>query len=391
MIWNRIIFLSVVASLGVISASLCAPALPFIADHFSAKFSMIQFTISLFLVGNAFGQLVSGPLSDQIGIKKVLLGGLTLFILASIGCGLSSEMSLLLTYRFFQGMGSSVGPVLSRAMAAGYYSKERSAQVLSYGAMGVGLASMLSILSSGYLTLVSWRSNFYLAASLGVFLLIWTLYALKDLKASEKEKISLRILLSNMGAIFKEPQFLANTFCHTMTYGLMYGYIALFPFFLKKFHSGNNPVQVGIYSAYMIAFYMMGSFLAAKLVMKSSSKRLTQLGIALQGLSGALLMIGLPSFWFLMVIALFNISIGLILPLTSAAALSPFKGQAVGSASSALGLSYRFIGALISTGICQFSLLGGKSLGIAMVVFSLLSLLGFRLNALSSARKNSES
>jgi len=63
---NRVVFLSIIAALGVISASLCAPALPFIADHFSAQFSYIQFTISLFLVGNALGQFLSGPLSDQV-------------------------------------------------------------------------------------------------------------------------------------------------------------------------------------------------------------------------------------------------------------------------------------------------------------------------------------
>lgn len=101
---NLKFFLSIVAALGVISASLCAPALPYIADHFSADFSIIQFTISLFLIGNACGQFLSGPLSDQIGQRSVLLGGLFLYILSSCSCAIADEMSVLLTARFFQGM-----------------------------------------------------------------------------------------------------------------------------------------------------------------------------------------------------------------------------------------------------------------------------------------------
>src|ERR1700722_6393764 len=107
---NRVIFLSIVAAIGVISASLCAPALPFIADHFSTHFSYIQFTISLFLIGNAFGQFMSGPLSDQLGQRTVLLGGLVLYVIASCGCASADQMNILLVSRFFQGMGSSVGP-----------------------------------------------------------------------------------------------------------------------------------------------------------------------------------------------------------------------------------------------------------------------------------------
>ena len=127
--WNRVVFLSVLASIGVISATLCAPALPFIADRFSADLSYVQFTISLFLVGNAFGQFLSGPLSDRIGQRTTLLGGLSLYIVASSACALSNQMSFLLIARFFQGMGSAAGPVFSRAIATSSFPPKRSAQV----------------------------------------------------------------------------------------------------------------------------------------------------------------------------------------------------------------------------------------------------------------------
>lgn len=373
--FNRVVFLSIVAAIGVISASLCAPALPFIADHFSTHFSHIQFTISLFLVGNAFGQFMSGPLSDQVGQRTVLLGGLLLYILASCGCALSGQMSVLLACRFFQGMGSSVGPVLARAIATSSYPPNKSAQVQSYGAIGVGIASMLAILSSGQLTLVSWRWNFWLAASLGVILFAWTCVTLKKASLPALQQISLRQIFAQMKLVFTNSRFLGPAFCHSMTYGLMYGYIALFPFLLIEFFHEKNPTQVGIYSAYMIAFYMLGAFFASRLVVRWSSNRLIGLGVLLQLISGVLLFLSSTFPITLCSLFLFNFSIGIILPLTASSALIPFVGRAVGTASSSLGVSYRLIGSILSAAICQFPLLGGKNLGVAIFILSLGSLM----------------
>jgi MFS transporter, DHA1 family, multidrug resistance protein len=372
---SRMVFLSIVAAIGIISASLCAPALPFIADHFSAHFSSIQFTISLFLMGNALGQFLSGPLSDQIGQRRVLLAALSLYIIASCGCALADQMSILLTARFFQGMGSAVGPVLSRAIAVNSFPPKKSAQVQSYGAIGVGVASILAILCSGELTLVSWRGNFWLAACLGVVLLIWSVQALKHSPTLVVRSFSLKQAIPQMKQVLTHPLFLGASFCHSMTYGLMYGYITLFPFLLIEIFHEKNPMQVGIYSAYMIAFYMLGAFIASRLILKWPQNRLIVSGIILQLTAGILLTLNFFPLLFLAALCLFNLSIGIILPLTSAAALAPFAGYAVGTASSSLGLCYRLIGSLLSIAICQVPLAGGRNLGIAMFLVSTGSLI----------------
>ncbi len=372
------------AAIGVISASLCAPALPFIADHFNAHFSSVQFTISLFLVGNAFGQFLSGPLSDQIGQRLVLLGGLLLYIIASCGCALADQMALLLTARFFQGMGSAVGPVLARAIATNQFSPEKSAQVQSYGAMGVGVASILAILSSGQITLVSWRGNFWLATALGGLLFFWAMATLKKAPLAP-QPASLKQLFAQMKQVFIHPHFLGSAICHSITYGLMYGYIALFPFLLIEIFHEKNPSQVGLYSALMIAFYMLGAFFASRFVFRWTQNRLIAIGLLLQLISGAWLAFTSSP---LTALCMFNISIGIILPLTSATALAPFKGYAVGSASSTLGLTYRLIGSGLSMLICRFPIAGGKNLGLAILLFSAGSFAFFRWMASRFIRVN---
>lgn len=375
---NRVIFLSIVAAIGVISASLCAPALPHIADHFSADFTYIQFTISLFLIGNAFGQFVSGPLSDQIGQRKVLLGGLFLYLLASCGCALSTQMSFLLTSRFFQGMGSAVGPVLARAIASNSFSQTKSAQVQSYGAIGVGVATILSVLCSGQLTLYSWRGNFWFAAALGVLLILWTLRALKQEDAPKEKALSLKQSFQQMRWVMTHKDFISHAFCHAMAYGLMYGYISLFPFLLIEFFQKKDPTQVSMHSSYMIITYMLGAYVASQLVVKYSSVRLAVSGVLMQLAAGFFLMLSTTPVASLLSLVLFNFGLGLILPMTVAAALAPFVGQAAGTASSTLGLSYRFIGSLLSTLICYLPIAGGKNLGLSILLLSTLSLAVFK-------------
>lgn len=368
-----VLFLSIIAAMGVISSTLCAPALPFITDHFSSKIADVQFTISLFLIGNAFGQFASGPLSDRLGQKKVLMGALLLYVAASLCAALAGSMGVLIGSRFFQGMGSSVGPVLARAIAAHRFSHLRSAQVQSYNAIGIGIASILAILCAGKITLVSWRGNFFLAALLGLLLFAWT-FRILPAEGGSSGRFSLRGIFSDMKAVFSSRGFLKPASCHAMSYGLMYGYIALFPFFLREIFQKNDPMKVAEYSAYMIVVYMIGAFVAGKSVLKFSLEKMVQFGILCQLLSGILLLASSGFFPFLSAMVLYNFSIGIILPLTASSALFPFTGKFVGAASSSLGLSYRMVGSVLSALIASLPLYQGKNLGLALVVLSLLSL-----------------
>ncbi len=367
---NRIVFLSVLTAIGSISATLCAPALPFIADHFSAQFSTVQFTISLFLLGNAFGQFLSGPLSDQIGQRIILLGGLFLYILASLGCALANQVEVLLFARFLQGAGAAVGPVLSRAIAATSFPPEKAAQVQSYGTMGIGVAGILSVLCSGALTRISWRGCFWLAAVLGILLFIWASALLK--KGVAAQSFSLRQTFSQMGRIATNRRFFGSASSNCITYGLMYGYIALFPFLIAEMFHEKNPIQVATYTAYMIAFYMFGAYLASRLILKWGQDRMIFMGIGLQLISGLLLYFT-PLFF--LAVTVFNISIGIIIPLTFSSALAPFVNEGAGTASSALGLSYRFLGSILSSLVC---FIGGGFLGLSIFFLSVLSLILFQ-------------
>src|SRR3546814_19622534 len=85
------------------------------ADFGADKLAMQQ-TISAYLVAYALMSLVHGPLSDAIGRRRVILGGLSVFTLASVGCALSTDLAMLLAFRALQGLSAGVGLIVGRAV-----------------------------------------------------------------------------------------------------------------------------------------------------------------------------------------------------------------------------------------------------------------------------------
>lgn len=365
----------------MISATLCAPALPYIKDYFGSQFSILQFVITLFMLGNAFGQFISGPLSDQIGQKKVLTAGLILYTLASIGCALAENMPSLIAFRFIQGMGSAVGPVLARAIAANMYSVDVSAKVKSYGAIAIGLVSIITMLFSGQVTLISWRGNFWLASLFGAFLLFWSRQHMNEVCSQSNTKVVFLKSLKEMKEILFNPDFLKNGLPHAFTHGVMYGYIILFPFALNNLFSENTALITAFLSGVMIVFYMLGAGFSARFVEAIGSAKMLRYGVFLQLLSGICLFFA-PSMFILPAIVLFNLSIGIVLPVSAARSLFPFstfasantsKSVKVGGASSCLGLLTRFLSAFISMAISQFSPSNAAGLALSIIAISILS------------------
>ena len=104
------ILLTAMVALGPISTDLYLPSLPAIGAAFAVGNGEVQLTLSVFLAGFAVSQLVYGPLSDRFGRRPVILGGLTLYLLASIACALAPDIELLILARFLQAVGACVGP-----------------------------------------------------------------------------------------------------------------------------------------------------------------------------------------------------------------------------------------------------------------------------------------
>ncbi|MEN3754579.1 MFS transporter [Mangrovibacter sp. SLW1] len=103
------LILGMLAALGPLCTDFYLPALPDITAHLQVSTSATQLTLTASLVGLGLGQLVFGPLSDRMGRKVPLLASLIIFILASIGCAIATNMPGLMAARFIQGLAGAGG------------------------------------------------------------------------------------------------------------------------------------------------------------------------------------------------------------------------------------------------------------------------------------------
>ncbi|MFZ1831531.1 MAG: MFS transporter, partial [Pseudomonadales bacterium] len=117
---SRLALIALVAC-SAVSTDLYLSGIPGLISELGASHADGQLTLSLFMVGFAFGQLLFGPLSDYYGRIPVVTAGLALYCIASLGCAIAPGMNLLLAARLVQGLGAASGPVIARAIVRDRY------------------------------------------------------------------------------------------------------------------------------------------------------------------------------------------------------------------------------------------------------------------------------
>ena len=112
-----ILLLGALAACGPLATDMYLPSLPAIARSFGVSASAAASTLTSFMAGFSIGMLLYGPVSDAYGRRPVLLGGIALFTVASIGCWFSFSVGQLVIVRFLQALGAGAASVLARAIA----------------------------------------------------------------------------------------------------------------------------------------------------------------------------------------------------------------------------------------------------------------------------------
>ncbi len=114
--WKLAVLLACLGMLGPFSIDTYIPAFSGIARSLGATPVQMQQTLSAYLFGFALLNLFHGALSDSLGRRPVILVGIGVFALASLGCALSQTIGQLVFFRALQGMSAGAGMVVSRAI-----------------------------------------------------------------------------------------------------------------------------------------------------------------------------------------------------------------------------------------------------------------------------------
>lgn len=274
----RIGTLIVLSGLSVLALNMFLPSLPAMAAEFGVSYARISLAVSGFFALTAVLQLVVGPLSDRVGRRPVILGGLGLFALASLVCTLARTDTAFLTARVVQCavvVGSALSPAVVRDMAG----PQEAARILGRIGMVMALAPMLGPLVGGLTdAALGWRWNFALYTLMGVAALglAWS-----DLGETRPPLFAAPAGRSRAYLeLMRSARFWSNALCLAFSAATFYLFLAGAPLVAAS-HFGLSGAWVGIAMAVTPIGFMAGNFLTTRLAGRLSLATLMTLGRAI--------------------------------------------------------------------------------------------------------------
>lgn len=286
-----VILLAALVAFGPLSIDLYLPSLPLIAADLQTPEANIQLTISVFLAGLCLGMLLYGPLSDRYGRRPLLLSGIGLYAVASLGCALSSSAEWLLLFRFLQALGGAAASVLARAIVRDLFALSAAARTLSLMHLVSMLAALVAPLLGSYLMLLAgWRSLFLLLMAFAACCLLLVILRLPESHPAERRSPSLGQVWRAYGQMFSEARAMGFMLCMGLSFAGMFVFITASPFVYIQ-HFGVSAHDYGWLFAANIAGVIVATALNARLVSVLGTQRMLAWATAVAALSGAALLL----------------------------------------------------------------------------------------------------
>ncbi|MBC3921026.1 multidrug effflux MFS transporter [Undibacterium sp. CY18W] len=337
-----------------LSTDLYLASLPSLATVFAVPASTVQLTLSLFVAGFGGAQLVIGPLSDRYGRRPVVIAGLSLYLLASLLCGASQSIGMLIFARFLQALGCCSAVIIARAIVRDAYAPQDSVRVISKASSWVSAAPLLGPILGSFLQVhLGWRAAFVVHALLATALLIMVIARLpetnlyKDPKATE-----LSGLARNYRIVLGSPLFWAYALPGALSYGSIFVFISGASFVLIKVLALPTG-WFGYCFAFGVSGYLSGTVVCRRLHARFGTKLTLRIGSSLSLAAGAIflaMVLAGMQHWAMIPPVMFMTmgAHGINFPISQSNSVSPFPQQA-GTAAGLMGALYMLVAFIVGT------------------------------------------
>lgn len=334
------ILLFLLISFASVSAALFTPALPAISAYFNVSASEAALTMTLFLIGYAFGQLLYGPLANRFGRKKALYFGLSLAITSSLICAFSADFHsfwLLVCARFTMALGASVGLKMTFTLISETHTPESATKLIAKLMIAFAITPGLGVALGGFLSShFNWQACFYFLAAYGLVLLILSFGAPETATQLDFDALKPSKIFKKYRAEFSNKNLAISSLimgCGTST---VYLFAAIAPFVaMNVMHL--NPEQYGLWNLLPPLGIILGSQLCSLTAKKLNHFQAIFIGVSI-ACCGALLMLFAAAANFLHAILLFlplfimNIGISFVFSNASSLAMQGAHDKPSGSA-----------------------------------------------------------
>ncbi|MEH6442803.1 MAG: multidrug effflux MFS transporter [Oceanospirillaceae bacterium] len=379
----HIAILIVLSAIGPVALNIFLPSMPSLTESLNTSYDIAQLTLTLYLVATAVSQLILGPLSDKYGRRPVILGGVFIYVVASLACAFAFNIEQLIIGRIFQAAGGCAGIVITRAIVRDLYDQQKATSILGYMTMIMAIAPMLSPIIGGYLDQwYSWRASFYLVSLFGFGLLVISATKLHETNHQLVSDMKLNNIFSKYKVLLVRRQYLGYVLGTSFGSAVFFAFIAGAPFYATQV-LGLLPSEYGFYFIMVSCGYMSGNFISGRFATKLSGQLMLRIGSVVLVLGASVLVyfsyVGFshPAYLF-MPMALIACSNGIAIPNGMAGALS-VEPKLAGTASGLAGFLQIILGAA-ATFVVGFVHDGTAiPMVVAMVVCALLSVLFFQV------------
>ena len=344
------VLLGALAAMPLLGIDMGLPGLHLVERDFSVSTTASGQTLSLFLAGFAVAQLVLGPLSDRLGRRRVLLGGLMLYTLACLACALAPGIAALEVARLIAGAGAASGTVMALSITRDLFDGMAARRRLAAIAVVLSVAPVVAPTFGGWLLLLGgWRAIYAALATFGMLLLVAVLFGLPETRRAATPRTG---VLRAYARVLRHPVAARAAWVNALNYGCMFAYVSGSPLVLMG-GLGVTPATYGVLFALTAGGILAGAWLNGRLAVRGvPPARPLSAGLLGQTATAAgllaVVLSGRPTLLGLMPLLVLNTFCrGLVAPNATHAALEPLP-QMSGVAAAVVGALQMAVGAVAS-------------------------------------------
>jgi MFS transporter, DHA1 family, multidrug resistance protein len=380
--WKLALLLACLGMVGPFAIDTYLPAFDGIATAIGATPVQMQQTLSSYLFGFALMNLFHGALADALGRRPVVLAGVAVFTLASVGCALSNSIGELVFWRALQGMSAGVGMVVSRAMIRDLFPPADAQRVMSQVTIFFGVAPAVAPLIGGILfTLADWHAIFWLLALLGALLWLanWR-WLPESLPAAQRQPFRAGALFRGYATLLRNPRFLALVLASGIPFNGMFLYVLSAPAFLGDVLQ-LKPTQFFWFFVLSIGGMMSGAALSGRLAGRIAPRHQVRHGLLIM-LVAALANVALNAAfvphvaWALLPVALFSFGWALQVPVVTIFALDQAPDRR-GTASSVQACIGSLANGVVAGALAPLVMHSGLGLALLSAAFLLVGIVAW--------------
>ncbi len=346
------------------------PVLPEMTGYFHTTPALASMSLTAGMIGLAAGQLFIGPLTDKYGRKRILVGSMLLFVVASLLCIFSGDIFMFNAMRVLQGLAGAGGIVIAKSMSADMYTGRELASFMALLGAINGIAPVCAPVVGGLMAgVTSWTGVFAVILAVELVLMVCSMFLPETLQPANRIRKSVIKVYGNLFRVFRNSRFTLSVMAEMACFFMFFAYIASSPFIMQQVYHlsplgyslcfGLNALMIGVGAAMATRFRSQGTCL-----------RFGGLGMLAGTLLLAFLLNTAMPLWIVMLAYIYTlICFGLMQPPLTAIALDSERDNA-GAASAIFGASGFVAGALSSplVGIGDITVTSGLVMACGAVV-----------------------